>query len=159
MTIIRKSPTQNSDHVFECRVTGATLLDYIDRVAIRFKVQSIDGIAVKEDYLCQVLISLEEAAACKIPVDLISHKKYNPQVLINQFGLEVSGQRSAKGMHITIIAEGFEDCPKQISQCLCVHEVVNLKKIEIHQEKKLLSFSPIYFSSLSKKASQLELSF
>jgi hypothetical protein len=61
-------------------------------------------------------------------------------------------------MHITIIAEGFEDCPKQISQCLFVHEVVNLKKIEIHQEKKLLSFSPIYFSSLSKKASQLELS-
>ena len=100
MTIIRKSSAQDSDHVFECRVTGATLLDYIDRVAIRFKVQSIDGIAVKEDYLCQVLISLEEAAACKIPVDLISHKKYNPQVLINQFGLEVSGQRSAKGMHI-----------------------------------------------------------
>ena len=159
MSIIQKSLSAASDHKFECRVTGATLLDYMDRVAIRFKVQSIDGIPVRENYLCQVLISLEEAAACKIPVDLISHKKYNPHVLINQFGLEVSGQRSAKGMHVTIIAEGFEDCPKQISQRLFVHEAVNFKKIEVPQEKKLLSFSPIYFSSLSKKASQLELSF
>jgi hypothetical protein len=90
---------------------------------------------------------------------MIDKTKYSPKILSDKFGLEISGNRHAKGMRISVIAEGFIETPKQISQYLFVHEVVNLQKLKVmaNNDVKLLSF--VNYSSSNKLVSQLELSF